>query len=201
MAEETTAAKVNKPWTEADDRLGMWLFIAAESVVFLCLIATYLVSSSSTLNGPDAAELLKLPPILIPSFLLLSSSLTFYFAEKGMEQKNIQKAMLWLSVTHSFALIFLGFEVYEFFEYAKEGHTLTESPFLASFYVLVGTHGAHVLLGSIWMGLLLWHLHTKRAVWTNWKRIRAFGLYWHFVDVVWVFIFILVYILGSQGVY
>ncbi|WP_158736026.1 cytochrome c oxidase subunit 3 [Alteribacillus sp. YIM 98480] len=200
MAEQKSASQI-KSWTEPDDRLGMWLFIAAESVVFLCLIATFLVSSKSTLNGPDAAELLELPPILIPSFLLLSSSWTFHLAEKRMEHRNISNTMLWLSITLSFALVFLGFEIYEFFEYAKEGYTLSESPFLASFYVLVGTHGAHVLFGSVWMGLLLWHLYTKRTIWTNWKRIRAFGLYWHFVDVVWVFIFTLVYILGSQGVY
>ncbi|WP_026699892.1 cytochrome c oxidase subunit 3 [Salibacterium aidingense] len=202
MADSAGISSINgRPWSEADDRLGMWLFIGAETVVFLCLFATYLALSSSTLEGPGPSEILELPPILLPSALLLLSSWTFHVAEKGLEAGQLKKTIIWLGITMVLGFAFLGFEIHEFTLYAAEGAVLTESPFLAGFFVLVGTHGAHVLFGSVWMAFLLGHLASKKIVWTNWKRIRAFGLYWHFVDVVWVFIFTIVYVLGSQGMY
>nr|WP_275899514.1 cytochrome c oxidase subunit 3 [Bacillus piscicola] len=179
----------------------MWMFVGAETILFLCFFATYLVSSVSTLDGPVPKELLELKSILLPTFLLLSSSWTFYRAEKHFKNDGVRGTMVWLGITLLCALLFLGFEAHEFTSYIGKGYTITTSPFLAAFYVLVGTHGAHVLFGSVWMMLILWHCFRKKTKWTNWKKLQAFAIYWHFVDTVWVFIFIIVYVLGSQGAY
>ncbi|RBW70246.1 cytochrome (ubi)quinol oxidase subunit III [Bacillus taeanensis] len=179
--------------------LGFWLFLGAETVTFATLFGTYLGLRHSTAGGPTAEELFKLPMVFAATMILLISSLWSVYAVMAMKRHDFKKLQLWMGVTVVFGLAFLGLEIYEFVEYVHEGHGFTTSAFGSAFYFLLGTHGAHVAFGCIWITLLIIR-NAKRGLTTyNAPKYYLAALYWHFVDVVWVFIFTVVYLMGKVG--
>jgi len=179
--------------------LGFWLFLGGESVLFGTLFASYIALRSQTGEGPLATELFKLSTVAIATFILLTSSLTSVFATQALHQ-NKPKAMLgWLLITVVLGLSFLGLEIYEFYEYVHEGHKFSTSAFSTSFYTLVGFHGAHVLFGVVWISILMGQILKKGLTVVTAPKAYVAGLYWHFIDVVWVFIFTVVYLMGKVG--
>lgn len=179
--------------------LGFWLFLGAETVLFACLFGTYLALRKHTVNGPTGAELFDPILVAVATALLLFSSLTSVFAMIAMNKLDKKGMLLWLGVTVLLGFSFLVLEIYEFIHYVHEGHTFMSSAFGSSFYTLVGTHGAHVTFGIIWISTLMfqawrWGINTETA-----PKLFVSSLYWHFIDVVWVFIFTLVYLLGLVG--
>lgn len=177
--------------------LGFWLFLGGETVLFGTLFAAYLALRDQVLDGPPPTELFDLVLVGIATAILLTSSLTSVFAIQAMHQKNVKGLITWLIITVILGAGFLGLEIYEFAHYLHLGHGFTTSAFSSSFYTLVGFHGAHVLFGILWITLLIIQLFRKGLTVVTAPKVYVAGMYWHFIDVVWVFIFTVVYLMGK----
>ncbi|BAD77742.1 cytochrome aa3 quinol oxidase subunit III [Geobacillus kaustophilus HTA426] len=176
--------------------LGFWIFLGAEVALFATLFATYLVLFQRTGSGPTAGELFEVKDVLIETLLLLTSSFTCGLAIFEMRRGRISGLIAWLLVTLLLGVGFITFEIREFIHYVHEGATMQTSAFLSSFFVLVGTHGAHVSVGIGWMILIIIQLLQRGFTPKTARKVFIVSLYWHFLDVVWIFIFTLVYLLG-----
>ncbi len=179
--------------------LGFWFFLGGESVLFGSLFATFIALRDQTLSGPTGKELFELSMVAIATFILLTSSMTSVLAVQAMHRHDKKGIQLWLLITVLLGLAFLGLEIYEFNNYVAEGNGFTTSAFSSSFYTLVGFHGGHVLFGVIWISLLIMQLSKKGLTVVTAPKIYVAALYWHFVDLVWVFIFTVVYLMGKVG--
>lgn len=179
--------------------LGFWFFLGGETVLFGTLFATFLTLREQVLGGPTAQELFQLPIVAAATLILLTSSLMSVFAIQAMHRHDVKGIQFWLFWTVLLGLAFLGLEIYEFVHYVHEGHDFTTSAFSSSFYALVGFHGAHVAFGVTWIAILMAQLARKGLTVVTAPKIYVAGLYWHFVDVVWVFIFSVVYLMGKVG--
>ena len=180
---------------------GFWIFLGGETVLFASLFATYLALKDKVPGGDHllAKDLFQLPLAFVMTMLLLTSSLTSVYAIYHMRNHNFKKMQLWLIITVLLGLGFLGLEIYEFIEYVHQGHTFRSSAFGSAFYVLVGTHGFHVIIGLVWFILLIVRNAGRGLSIYNAAKYNTAALYWHFIDVVWVFIFTVVYLLGKVG--
>jgi cytochrome c oxidase subunit 3/cytochrome o ubiquinol oxidase subunit 3 len=176
-------------------KMAFWAFIGSECLLFGSLISTYLIYKGKSAVGPYPHDVLNIPFTSFSTFDLLMSSLAMVLALAAIQRADLKQAKLWLLVTALLGVIFLGGQVYEFSSFVHEGLGLTTNLFGSTFFVLTGTHGAHVTVGVIWL-LTLWvqavrgKLGPKQAV-----TVEIAGLYWHFVDVVWIVIFTLVYLI------
>ncbi|MFV8827012.1 cytochrome (ubi)quinol oxidase subunit III [Alkalihalobacterium sp. APHAB7] len=180
--------------------LGFWFFLGGETVLFATFFGTYLGLRNGVADGPTPAEIFQLPLVFIMTMLLLTSSLTSVLAMYAMKKNNFKAMVVWLWVTVLLGLGFLGMEIYEFYEYSVHyGLGYTTSAFASSFYTLVGLHGAHVVFGLSWIVCLLIRYRRSGITLTNAPKFYVASLYWHFIDVVWVFIFTVVYLMGIGG--
>lgn len=179
--------------------LGFWLFLAAETVLFACLFGTYLALRNQTMGGPTTDELFDLNLVALATGILLTSSLTSVLAMIAMNKKNKGATLGWLAVTVFLGLSFLILEIYEFVHYVHLGHTFMGSAFGSAFYTLVGTHGAHVTFGLFWITGLIIQVAKRGINKVTAPKLFVSSLYWHFIDVIWVFVFTLVYLLGKVG--
>lgn len=182
--------------------LGFWFFLGGETVLFASLFATYLALKDKV-PSPDhvlAKDLFALPLVFVMTMLLLTSSLTSVFAMYHMKNYNFKRMQAWLLFTVLLGLAFLGCEIYEFNHYYHEyNHTFTSSAFGSAFYTLVGFHGAHVIFGLSWIIILMVRNAKRGLSLYNAPKFYLASLYWHFIDVVWVFIFTVVYLMGMVG--
>lgn len=179
--------------------LGFWLYIMTDIMVFASLFATYIILRPGTNGGPGPSEIFNLEMILVSTFLLLVSSLTSGLALLAAKAGDKRKALVLLGATITLGIGFLTLELYEFGELILNGHGPAHSAFLSAFFTLVGTHGLHILVGIIW-AIALGDFISKRG--TTPDAIRKFGLFtvfWHFLDLVWIFIFTIVYLLGAAS--
>ena len=181
--------------------VGFWLFLGGETVLFATLFATYLALKN---KGPanlefSTQELFELPLVFVMTLLLLTSSLTSVYAMYHLRNYNFKKMQLWLGITAFLGLAFLALEVYEFYHYVQLGFVYSNSAFSSAFYTLVGTHGFHVAVGLAWITLLILRNSKRGLNLYNATKYYTFSLYWHFIDVVWVFIFTVVYLMGKVG--
>ncbi|SDQ63750.1 cytochrome c oxidase subunit 3 [Virgibacillus subterraneus] len=198
---ETMPHEPEKATLEGKNKfLGFWFFLGGETVLFACLFGTYLALRNSTAGGPTTNDLFGLELVFIMTILLLTSSLTSVYAMYHMKNNNFKKMQLWLGVTAVLGFAFLGCELYEFNHYIHEYEfTFRSSAFGSAFYTLVGFHGGHVTFGLLWL-LALMIRNAKRGLnLYNAPKFYVFSLYWHFIDVVWVFIFTVVYLMGKVG--
>ncbi|WHY02253.1 cytochrome c oxidase subunit 3 [Neobacillus sp. DY30] len=199
---ETWPAEPEKSTLEAKNKfLGFWFFLGGETVLFASLFATYLALKD---KGPGdhvlAKDIFDLPLTFVATMLLLTSSLTSVYAMYHMKNFNAKKMNLWLVLTLLLGLAFLGLEIYEFNHYVHEyHHTFTSSAFGSAFYTLVGFHGAHVAFGLLWITTLIVRNAKRGLDLYNAPKFYVASLYWHFIDVVWVFIFTVVYLMGMVG--
>ncbi|MCA1029930.1 cytochrome c oxidase subunit III [Bacillus timonensis] len=200
LTAETFPASPEKATLEGKNKfVGFWLFLGGETVLFGSLFATYLALKDSTNGGPGTEELFKMPIVFLATMLLLTSSLTSVYAMYHMKNFDFKKMQLWLGITVLLGAAFLGLEIYEFYEYVHEGHTITSSAFGSAFYTLVGTHGAHVAFGLLWITTLMVRNARRGLDLYNAPKYYVASLYWHFIDVVWLFIFTVVYLMGMVG--
>lgn len=176
--------------------LGFWIFLVTDVLLFSCLFATYAVLVNHTDYGPAGKELFELPGVAWETFILLTSSFTSGLATLEMRKGNKQRLIGWLVVTALLGLAFVGLEISEFTKMVHEGATMQRSAFLSAFFTLVGTHGAHVSLGLVWMAAIMFQLARKGINAVTSRKVFVVGLYWHFLDVVWVFLFTVVYLMG-----
>ncbi|RMB02296.1 cytochrome aa3-600 menaquinol oxidase subunit 3 [Thermoactinomyces vulgaris] len=175
---------------------GFWIFLGAEVVLFATLFAAYLVYHHQTAGGPSSRELFEVKEFMMETLLLLTSSFTCGLAMLEMRKDRQKGFMAWMGVTLLLGLGFLYMEIHEFIAYVNEGATIGTSAFLSAFFTLLGTHGLHVSLGIVWVLAVM--LQISRRGFTPMTARKAFitGLYWHFLDVVWIFIFTAVYLMG-----
>ncbi|KHE72396.1 cytochrome aa3 quinol oxidase subunit III [Halobacillus sp. BBL2006] len=176
--------------------LGFWIFLGAEVVLFATLFATYAVLFGRTADAPHPGELFEMKTTLIMTFLLLTSSFTCGIAIHEMRRGSLKGLMTWLIITLLLGLGFLGFEIYEFVHYVHEGATLQSSAYWSGFFILAGTHGLHVTVGIGWATLLLIQLARRGLTNVTNRKVFVVSLYWHFLDVVWIFIFTGIYLIG-----
>ncbi|UOQ85460.1 cytochrome (ubi)quinol oxidase subunit III [Gracilibacillus salinarum] len=177
--------------------IGFWFFLGGESVLFASLFGTYLALNDSTNGGKSSEELFGLELVFIMTMLLLTSSLTSVYAMYHMKNNDFKKMMVWLGITVALGLGFLCFELYEFNHYIHEYEfTMRSSAFGSAFYTLVGFHGGHVVFGLLWFISLMVRNAKRGLNLYNAPKFYIASLYWHFIDVVWVFIFTVVYLMG-----
>ncbi|MET1032929.1 MAG: cytochrome o ubiquinol oxidase subunit III [Candidatus Saccharimonadales bacterium] len=183
----------------AKTTFGFWVYLMTDCILFASLFATYAVLHNNTYGGPSGRELFDMPFVLIETIILLTSSFTAGLAILAAQTRNKNAVAIWLGVTFLLGAAFLGMELHEFSSLAHEGNSWTRSGFLSSFFTLVGTHGLHIASGLIWTVVLIWQI-LKRGLTTNTvRRLTLFSLFWHFLDIVWIFIFTIVYLMGSMA--
>jgi heme/copper-type cytochrome/quinol oxidase subunit 3 len=175
-------------------KLGFWLFLASECVFFASLLIGFLVYQGKT-NGGPGTEIFNINLTTISTFVLLMSSLAMVLGVNAAQRGLARDAMKWVFLTAVMGQIFLGFQVYEFWHFVEDGFGLTTSPLSTAFFVLTGFHGTHVLVGVIWLFSLLYHGRRGGLGVDKAEDVEIGGLYWHFVDVVWIVIFTVVYLL------
>jgi heme/copper-type cytochrome/quinol oxidase subunit 3 len=178
-------------------KLAIWTFIGSECMFFASLISVYLVYKGKSLVGPYPPEIFKIPLVTAGTALLLFSSLFVVLALNGCEQGNRKKFLGWLGMTILCGLFFIGMQVYEFTHFYHEGLTMQKNLFGASFYTLTGFHGTHVTIGVIWLVAIFIEGLRGRVPPPKALNFEIAALYWHFVDVVWIVIFPVVYLMNS----
>lgn len=178
-------------------KFGFWVYLMTDCVIFATLFATYAIVRHNTAGGPSGKELFDLQFVLAETLLLLTSSFTAGLLMLAARQKDAQNIVTWLLVTLLLGGAFVGMELFEFREMLHEGHGWSASAFLSAYFTLVGTHGLHILIGLLWGTVLLWRLATHGLEDMTLRRLGLFGLFWHFLDIVWIFIFSFVYLIGA----
>ena len=172
-----------------------WIFLGSECMFFGSLISTYLVYKGRSVVGPTTQEILNIPITSVSTFVLLTSSLAMVLALAGIQRGDVRSLRIWLGATAGLGLVFLGFQAYEFTSFVHEGLTLKRNLFGSSFFVLTGFHGTHVAVGVLWL-LSLFVLSLRGALsQADALDVEIAGLYWHFVDIVWIVIFTVVYLI------
>ncbi len=175
---------------------GFWIYLMTDLLMFAGLFAAFAVLRSSTFGGSGAAEIFNLPFVLVETLLLLTSSFTcglaIFFASTG----SLRKVITFLFLTFILGLSFLSMEIYEFNNLFREGNTPQRSAFLSSYFSLVGTHGLHITAGLIWMTIMFIYILKKGLTKGAVRKLTLMGIFWHFLDIVWIFIFTIVYLTG-----
>ncbi len=179
--------------------LGFWLYLMSDCLIFAALFATYGVLSQSYAGGPTGADLFDLPLVALNTSFLLVSSITYGFAMLQMQQGKLSGTMLWLGITGILGVGFLGLEIYEFYHLIQLGAWTQTSGFLSAFFALVGTHGLHVVFGILWLVILLVQLRMYGLTGANRRRLFCLSMFWHFLDVIWIGVFTIVYLMGSMS--
>lgn len=175
---------------------GFWLFLITDVILFGTLFATYVVLRFSTDGGPTGAELIEINGIIVSTFILLTSSFTSGIAVLEMNKGNKRGLIGWLAITALLGASFVFLEVNEFMHLVHEGATIGTSAYWSAFFTLVGTHGLHVSLGLVWMISIMLQLGRRGITPVTKRKVSIISLYWHFLDVVWIFVFTIVYLMG-----
>ncbi|EKT54338.1 cytochrome o ubiquinol oxidase subunit III [Providencia burhodogranariea] len=176
---------------------GFWVYLMSDLILFASLFATYVVLADGTAGGPEGKDIFSLKFVLGETFLLLFSSITYGFAMLAMHKGKIASVNLWLFVTFLLGLGFVIMEVYEFHELIAEGFGPDRSGFLSGFFALVATHGIHVTCGLVWIIIMMIQISRRGLTEVNQTRLNCLSLFWHFLDVVWICVFTVVYLLGA----
>lgn len=183
---------------EAKALFGFWAYIMSDTLLFASIFATYAVLKNNAFGGPSALELFSMPLALTETLILLTSSFTFGLVSLYAHHHNSKGRVLsWLFATFALGALFIGIEMAEFSKFFQEGNSWQRSGFLSAFFTLVGVHGLHVTAGLIWMGGLIVQVWRKGITTTTIGKISTLGIFWHFLDIVWIFIFTFVYLMGA----
>ncbi|KTD78773.1 cytochrome o ubiquinol oxidase subunit III [Legionella waltersii] len=197
MHNEAIHTDIHHHDSDSTDVFGFWMYILTDCILFGCLFATFLVLNNPGYPGPALKNYVNLHDVLIETFLLLISNFTFCLAILNVYQDKQHKVQLWLGITFLLGAGFISMEVSEFIHMANEGFRWDVSGAISSFFTLVGTHGLHVGFGLLWILIMIVQLpliqlnHVKR------RRMTYLGLFWNFLDIVWIFVFTIVYLMGA----
>ncbi|MBM3191197.1 MAG: cytochrome o ubiquinol oxidase subunit III [Chlamydiae bacterium] len=176
---------------------GFWVYLFTDFMLFATLFATYGVLYKSTFGGPSGAELFCLSYTLVQTFFLLAASITSGVGAAMAHRHQRVPTLVWFGMTFLLGLCFMGMQMQEFSHLIQTGNSFTRSAFLSAFFTLVGTHTLHIFFGLLWILVLLFpvwrHGLTKRCV----RRLSCLKMFWQFLNVLWIFIFSIVYLLGG----
>jgi heme/copper-type cytochrome/quinol oxidase subunit 3 len=179
-------------------KMAMWAFLGSECLFFGSLISTYLLYRNRVLDGPTPHEIYDIPYTSVSSFVLLMSSLTMVLAVNAIQRGDLRGMRAWLLATAFLGTVFIGGQIYEFTTFVDEGLTLKTSTFGSSFFVLTGFHGAHVTVGILMLLSMVGMSLSGRLGPEDARKVEHIGLYWHFVDIVWIVIFTAVYLIPTN---
>lgn len=179
-----------------DTLLGFWIYIMSDCLLFATLFATFAVLSTSFAGGMTPHDLFDMKFVLGETALLLFSSFTFGMVMLMAQKKNVKGLLIWMGVTFSLGACFLSMELYEFHHLSHAGAGPDTSAYWSAFYALVGTHGLHVFAGMLWMIILAIHILKDGVTETNSVRLSCLSLFWHFLDIIWICVFSVVYLSG-----
>lgn len=186
---------------EVEDRrttsVGFWLYLMTDCLLFATLFATYAVLKNNTAGSVSGADIFDMNYVLAMSIVLLVSSVTSGFALVSARLNKYIATLVWLCLTIFLGIIFLVLELHEFSTLLAEGYSWQSSAFLSAFFTLVGTHGLHIAIGTIWALVLLGAIGLKGLRARSLKQLSLFTMFWHFLDIIWIFIFTFVYAMGS----
>ena len=183
----------------ADDSktvFGFWMYLMTDCVLFASLFATYAVLRTSTFGGPGGEVLFSPNFALSETLILLTSSFSCGLGILAARRGRLRPVLVLFGITFLLGLAFLGLEVHEFAHLYNEGNSWRRSGFLSAFFTLVGTHGLHITTGLLWMGTMLFRLSRAGLNRTNVRQLTMLSLFWHFLDIIWIFIFTIVYLMG-----
>ncbi|GDX28619.1 cytochrome bo(3) ubiquinol oxidase subunit 3 [Actinomycetes bacterium] len=181
----------------SNNKMAMWLFLGSECLLFGGLISTYMLYRGRITQGPRPSQIFDIPFTSVSSFVLLMSSLTMVLAVTSAQRKDNVRTKLWLTITALLGATFVGGQVYEFTAFYNEGLGFTTNLFSSSFYTLTGFHGVHVTVGVIMLLSLRGIISKDKDTGDRPEVVELIGLYWHFVDIVWIIIFTLVYLIPA----
>lgn len=190
------AVITNQTHDDSKTTLGFWIYLMTDCILFASLFATYAVLHGGTFGNVTSRDIFDLDFVLVETLILLTSSFTCGLALLAARAGHKKQLLSWFGVTFALGAAFLAMEIYEFSKLVDEGFSWQASAFLSAFFTLVGTHGLHILAGLIWIGVLsFWVLRRdldQHAV----RKFTLLAMFWHFLDVVWIFIFTMVYLMG-----
>jgi cytochrome o ubiquinol oxidase subunit 3 len=175
---------------------GFWLYLMTDCILFSCAFATYAVLFNATAGAVSGKDIFELDYVLVETFALLFSSITYGFAMIASHRNSKAWVINWLLVTFVFGAIFIGMEVNEFHHLVEEGNGPSTSAFLSAFFALVGMHGLHVTAGLIWMVIMMLQVGKQGLNPQVNTRLSCLSLFWHFLDIVWICVFTVVYLMG-----
>lgn len=195
MANSIDNTKVNHEEAATERTMfGFWVYLMTDLLMFAVLFAVYAVLVDSTAGGPSGREIFSLPLALTETLLLLTSSFTCGLAMIAVHQRNKKQTLVWLGITYILGIVFLVLELMEFSKLIHEGHGATSSASMSSFFALVGAHGLHIVIGLLWMIIVMGFLLSRGFTNSMTRKLTMFSMYWHFLDIVWIFIFTIVYL-------
>lgn len=178
---------------------GFWVYLMTDLIIFAVLFATFIVLRNNTFGGPSGGELFSMPYALAETLILLTSTFTCSLGMLFVHRNRKISSLFWFLITFILGISFLVFEIVEFADFVKNSAIWTRSGFLSSFFTLVGTHGFHITIGLLWMLVEMFRILLRSISPDNISRIFRMTLFWHFLDVVWIFIFTVVYGIGHIG--
>jgi cytochrome o ubiquinol oxidase subunit 3 len=190
------AGEIEHSDTVANQAFGFWLYVMSDLVLFATIFATYVVLSHNYAGGPSGKDLFHIPYTFGETMLLLCSSATYGLGVLAMHKNKKDAVLAWLIVTFMFGLGFIAMEINEFHHMILDGHGPERSGFLSAFFTLVGTHGTHVTFGLIWMAAMMGQVYIKGLTAPVQSRLMRLSMFWHFLDIVWVGVFTIVYLIG-----
>lgn len=176
--------------------LGFWIYLMTDCILFATFFATYAVLKNSTFHGVTSKDIFSLNTAFIETMILLFSSLTCGFAMLSSIKGEKYKVLISLAITFCLGASFIAIEFQEFYELIHSGNSFTKSAFLSSFFALVGMHGLHVLSGLLWLVVVFFQILFKGITTISFRRLSIFSMFWHFLDLIWIFIFTFVYLMG-----
>jgi cytochrome o ubiquinol oxidase subunit 3 len=190
------AGEMEHPDTVSIRVFGFWIYLMTDLVLFASLFATFAVMSHSYAGGPSGKDLFDLPDVLAETMFLLFSSATCGLVMLAMHNHRKGLVLGWLAVTFMLGAGFIFMEVREFNAMILDGNGPWRSGFLSAFFTLVGTHGTHVTIGLVWMLVMMWQVFSKGLTTRVQSRLLCLSMFWHFLDIVWVGVFTIVYLMG-----
>ena len=179
-------------------KLAMWLFLSSECLLFGALITTYVLYRGASQTPPYPADIFDIGYTSVSSFVLLASSLTMVLALAAAQKRDFTRMRLWLVTTAMLGMTFVGGQVYEFTSFYHEGLSIKTNLFGTTFFVLTGFHGVHVTVGILWLLSLVGISLRGQLPAEKHLQVEIAGLYWHFVDIVWILIFTVVYLVPNK---
>lgn len=199
MSEILSAAQARREEAARDtdkNIFGFWVYLMTDCILFASLFATYAVLRGNTFGGPGGGTLFSLNFALSETLVLLTSSFTCGLAILAARRGQKDKVLVLFGITFLLGLTFLGLELHEFSRFYHDGDSWRRSGFLSAFFTLVGTHGLHITSGLVWMGVMLYRVKQLGLNRFNVRQLTMLSLFWHFLDIIWIFIFTIVYALG-----
>jgi cytochrome o ubiquinol oxidase subunit 3 len=190
------AGEIELSDTAANQAFGFWIYLMTDLVLFASIFATYAVLSRNYAGGPTGKDLFDLPYAFGETMVLLFSSTTCAMAMLAMHKAKRSTLLMWLAITFLLGLGFIAMEINEFYQLILDGNGPQRSGFLSAFFTLVGTHGAHVTFGLIWMAVMLVQVIIKGLTTPVQSRLMRLSMFWHFLDIVWIGVFTIVYLMG-----